>query len=186
MAADLEITIRHATQQDAACLSRVGTSAFIEAYGELNDPQELAAHIESTYATEVVARELGLEGRRYLIAEVDGEAAGLGKLKTGPWPAWIPGVKAVEIHQLYVLEQFHRLGLGRRLVDGLLAQARQWGADGVWLSTWERATWAHAFYRKYGFEQVGTQVFTLGTEQQRDLLMYMVCPGEAGTPEDEC
>ncbi len=177
MPAESHITLRAAGTQDAACLSLVGTTAFTEAYGEFNDPQDLAAHVHMTYGLEAMRRELDLQGRFYVIAQVDGEPAGFGKLKAGQWPACIPGVKPLEIHQLYVLREFHRLGLGRRLVDALMAEARGWGGDGVWLSTWDRAVWAHAFYRSCGFEQVGVQAFTLGAEQQRDLLLYRALDG---------
>jgi len=46
------------------------------------------------------------------------------------------------------------------------------GLRGVWLGVWEHNPRALAFYRKFGFEAVGEQVFLLGNDPQRDLVMY--------------
>jgi ribosomal protein S18 acetylase RimI-like enzyme len=44
-------------------------------------------------------------------------------------------------------------------------------ADTVWLGVWERNLRAQAFYRKHGFAVVGTQVFMMGRDPQRDFVM---------------
>ncbi len=49
--------------------------------------------------------------------------------------------------------------------------ARVSGARTLWLGVWEHNPRAIAFYRKCGFEDVGTQVFVLGADHQRDLVL---------------
>jgi ribosomal protein S18 acetylase RimI-like enzyme len=49
--------------------------------------------------------------------------------------------------------------------------ARGRHADTVWLGVWERNLRAQAFYRKHGFAVVGTQVFMMGSDAQRDFVM---------------
>jgi RimJ/RimL family protein N-acetyltransferase len=44
-------------------------------------------------------------------------------------------------------------------------------SDVVWLGVWERNPRAIAFYRKFGFVEVGDKVFPLGTDPQRDIVM---------------
>jgi ribosomal protein S18 acetylase RimI-like enzyme len=44
-------------------------------------------------------------------------------------------------------------------------------SDVVWLGVWERNPRAIAFYRKFGFREVGTHVFPLGNDPQRDIVM---------------
>ena len=51
------------------------------------------------------------------------------------------------------------------------AQARRRGARELWLGVWERNARAQAFYRKCGFEKVGTQIFVVGTDPQTDHVM---------------
>jgi ribosomal protein S18 acetylase RimI-like enzyme len=49
--------------------------------------------------------------------------------------------------------------------------ARARDAVTLWLGVWERNVRAQAFYRKQGFTVVGSQIFTLGSDPQRDLVM---------------
>ncbi len=44
------------------------------------------------------------------------------------------------------------------------------GNDVVWLGVWEHNPRAIAFYKKIGFREVGSHVFPLGTDPQRDLI----------------
>jgi ribosomal protein S18 acetylase RimI-like enzyme len=44
-------------------------------------------------------------------------------------------------------------------------------ADVAWLGVWERNPKAIAFYRKFGFQEVGEHVFPLGSDAQRDIVM---------------
>jgi ribosomal protein S18 acetylase RimI-like enzyme len=44
-------------------------------------------------------------------------------------------------------------------------------SDVAWLGVWERNARAIAFYRKFGFAEVGEHVFLLGKDPQRDVVM---------------
>jgi ribosomal protein S18 acetylase RimI-like enzyme len=44
-------------------------------------------------------------------------------------------------------------------------------SDVVWLGVWEHNPKAIAFYKKLGFGEVGEQVFPLGSDAQRDIVM---------------
>jgi ribosomal protein S18 acetylase RimI-like enzyme len=41
----------------------------------------------------------------------------------------------------------------------------------IWLGVWERNARAIAFYRRWGFADVGSQPFRLGTDLQTDRVM---------------
>ena len=41
----------------------------------------------------------------------------------------------------------------------------------MWLGVWERNVRAQAFYRKHGFDRVGSKVFVVGSDPQTDLVM---------------
>lgn len=62
-------------------------------------------------------------------------------------------------------------GVGARMMQACLQEAEHMDCDVVWLDVWEQNARAIAFYRKWGFVEVGTQVFQLGDDPQRDLLM---------------
>ena len=70
-----------------------------------------------------------------------------------------------------------------------LQETERAGCDVVWLDVWEHNPRAIAFYRKWGFEQVGTQTFQLGEDVQNDwLIVRSVSPGAlpvAAPPEPQ-
>ncbi len=84
----------------------------------------------------------------------------------------MPGNRVLELQQVYVLPDRQRHGLGQSLINAAFNLAGFMGADGVWLSVWEHASWAVKAYRKYGFEQVGTTDFSLGKTVYSDWIMY--------------
>jgi ribosomal protein S18 acetylase RimI-like enzyme len=49
--------------------------------------------------------------------------------------------------------------------------ARARGCDAVWLQVWKDAPWAVGFYRKMGFEVVGSASFYFGEQVGDDYVM---------------
>ena len=58
------------------------------------------------------------------------------------------------------------------------AEARQLGADALWLGVWERNPRAIAFYGKVGFVDVGSHLFVVGADAQTDRIMVRSLPPE--------
>jgi diamine N-acetyltransferase len=57
-------------------------------------------------------------------------------------------------------------------MDAALDDATKRRANGVWLGVWENNPRALRFYAKFGFVEVGEHRFHVGSDAQRDLLMY--------------
>jgi len=72
---------------------------------------------------------------------------------------------------------WHRKGVGRALMDRAVAAAREQGCAGLWLSVWQDADWATAFYEAYGFRTTGTAEFRLGRTCYEDYLMWLPLDG---------
>jgi ribosomal protein S18 acetylase RimI-like enzyme len=62
-------------------------------------------------------------------------------------------------------------GIAQELMHACIRELEQRGADAVWLGVWEHNPRAIAFYKKSGFVEVGNQVFPLGGDLQRDIVM---------------
>ena len=73
--------------------------------------------------------------------------------------------------RLYVLREWLGRGVGEALMRACLNEARSAGYETIWLGVWERNVRAQAFYRKWNFRDVGEQVFLLGSDEQRDIVM---------------
>ena len=61
--------------------------------------------------------------------------------------------------------------LGARLLTEAEAAARARGRAGLWLNVWQKAPQAIAFYRRQGFDIVGTNDFHVGDDPQLDWVM---------------
>ena len=166
------ISIREGGVDDVAALSAIGHASFRAAYENWSEPDDLVAHLEDFFSEVAIRAAMGLPGCRYLLALHGGVAVGFTKIREGSQPDEIPAARALELHQVYVMPDQQRFGIGGRLIDAATDYAHQQSADGVWLTVWEDAPWAVNCYRKYGFEQVGTMDFKLGTATYNDLVMW--------------
>lgn len=83
MADKANVTIRRATPNDAALLTEMGARTFYESFAAQNTPENMASYLASAFTPEALAAELTDERAIFLIAEVDGAAAGYAKLLQG-------------------------------------------------------------------------------------------------------
>ena len=107
----------------------------------------------------------------FLIAEVDGVAAGYARLHAGEPAEGIEGGRPIELVRLYAFREWHGRGIGEALMRACLNAAREAGYETIWLGVWEKNARALAFYRKWDFRAVGEHVFQLGSDAQTDILM---------------
>ena len=163
------LRIRRATIDDAAALSAFAARVFIETFGDENNPDDLAEHVESTYNFARQSAEIRDEDTAtWLIERDDGSLIAYAQLCRKRVPPCVTGTNPVEIYRFYVDHSAHGTGVARTLMATAFAQARAWGAKIVWLGVWEHNPRAMAFYRKFGFADVGSIDFFVGPDRQTD------------------
>lgn len=166
------IVVRRGTPADIETLARVGSESFREAYGPHSSAADLESHIARNFSLDAVRNSFTAGQSAYYLASVDGEPAGLAKLRLAGCPLPEGESNALEIQQLYVLAEMRRHGLGRQLVARAFEHAKAAAVTGVWLSAWEFADWAIRFYTSVGFEAIGKVEFKLGSTSYTDMLMW--------------
>lgn len=166
-----DVTIRRGTLADAALLSELGARTFSETFAADNTPEDLAAYVATSFNLAQQTSELEDPGSSFLIAEVNGQAAGYAKLHDGEPEKGVEGAKPIELVRLYVSRDWLGRGVGEQLMRACIDEARQTGHETLWLGVWERNARAQAFYRKWNFRAVGEHMFQLGADLQRDILM---------------
>jgi ribosomal protein S18 acetylase RimI-like enzyme len=173
MAEDIteRLRIRYATATDNTLLAELGAQTFFDSFAADNDPEDMAAYLNAAFSPEKQAQELADPDSKFLIAELGSEVVGYARLKFGSAPSAIGGQRPVEIVRFYTCKEWIGKGIGAQLMESCLKEARQEGCDVVWLDVWAHNPRAIAFYRKWGFVEVGTQIFKLGNDLQNDLLM---------------
>jgi diamine N-acetyltransferase len=164
-------TIRRGTLADAALLSELGARTFSETFAADNTSEDMAAYIATSFNVARQTAELEDPASTFLIAEVDGSAAGYAKLHDGEPEDCVEGLKPVELVRLYVSRDWLGRGIGEQLMRACLDEARQAGHETIWLGVWARNGRAQAFYRKWNFRTIGEHIFQLGSDLQRDFLM---------------
>jgi GNAT superfamily N-acetyltransferase len=168
-----EINIRNATIEDAKMLADLCYKTFWDAFHDhpKNAPEDLADYMRQAFNEAQIGRELADENSIFLIAEIEGEAAGYARLIVGSREPGIEAEKPIELNRLYSKQEFLGKGVGARLMDESFALAEKLNCDLMWLGVWEYNPRAQRFYEKYGFRQIGKHVFQLGSDAQTDLLM---------------
>jgi GNAT superfamily N-acetyltransferase len=166
-----DLTIRRGTLADAGLISELGARTFTEAFAADNSPEDLAAYIATSFNVARQTIELEDPGSIFLIAQVDGRAAGYAHLHASEPEKCVEGANPVELVRLYVSRDWLGRGVGEQLMRACVDEGRQAGYKTLWLGVWERNARAQAFYRKWNFRTVGEHMFQLGSDLQRDFVM---------------
>ena len=167
----MTVAIRPAGAPDAPWLAALAERMFRETYSAYNTPDDMERYVASHFGPALQQAELRDPRMITLVAEDDGRAAGYAQLARGAAPAAVTGPAPLELVRFYVDRPWHGRGVAQTLMDAAIGAARAADARTLWLGVWERNERAIAFYRKSGFVDVGTQIFVLGADHQRDLVL---------------
>lgn len=173
------IHIRHATSDDAKLLTDLAYTTFWDAFAHhpKNAADDLHHYMRQAFNPEQIAAELADEKSIFLIAEIDGEAAGYAKMIGDNIEPGIIADRPIELSRLYSHQKHLGQGVGQTLMDACFDRARQDKHDVMWLGVWEYNPRAQRFYEKNGFRLVGKHVFQLGADAQTDMLMQKELAG---------
>lgn len=165
--------IRPAKLSDAASLAAIAERTFRETFAADNSEENINLHCAGKFSAAIQGKEISDPQLTTLLAETAGELAGFAQLRLSHAAACIKGDRPAELHRIYVSSAWHGRGVASELMRAVYAAAARAGSDCIWLGVWERNPRAIAFYRKCGFSVVGDQVFVLGRDRQRDLVLAM-------------
>jgi diamine N-acetyltransferase len=151
--------IRRASAADIDQLGVIGPAAYALAYAYLwADGAAFARHL-ATFSAEAFGKFLKRADTRLWVAEIDGSIVGFLSMIVGsanPITGWPNGA---EIPRIYLLPGAQKLGLGRRLLEAAIGQAREEKLGHVWLDVMASAQHARRAYRLWGFSEIGTTSF---------------------------
>lgn len=165
------LNTREAQLGDAGGLAALAERTFRDTFAAVNTAENMELHCRSTYSEALQAAEIANPQMATLLSETDGRLVGFAQLRWGSAPKCVSARAPGEIQRLYVCADWHGKGVAQDLMTACLAQLNRRGSDVVWLGVWERNARAISFYKKLGFTAVGTHVFPLGNDPQRDIVM---------------
>ena len=163
---------RDATAADLPAIDALFRESFDATFGHLYAPEDEAAFF-AMFTPEAWAAEFAQSDLRFRIAEDSEGLAGFCKISDLGLPAETDA-RTMELRQLYLTERAKGTGAAQALMEWAIGQARERGAEEVWLSVYTDNHRAKRFYERYGFEDQGRYVFMVGKHADEDRLMRLV------------
>ncbi|MBO9204571.1 MULTISPECIES: GNAT family N-acetyltransferase [Niastella] len=137
------INIRLANEKDLSTVEQLAREIWPVAYDGIVPPQQLDYMLDLIYNNEALRNQLLVQQHTFLMVEQDGKPVGFAAYSTVA-----PGVS--KLHKLYVHQSTQGQGLGKKLVDHIIAQLQQGSFHTLRLNV-NRYNKARFFYEKLGF-----------------------------------
>ncbi|WGM38628.1 GNAT family N-acetyltransferase [Caulobacter sp. NIBR1757] len=164
-------TIRRAGPADAEALSRIGAETFSETFGHLYPPEDLSAFLAYAYGLERTRADLADPAKASWLVEQEGQVVGY----ASAGPCGLPHDEARpadgELYRLYLFKAHQGGGLGRRLLDTVLAWLERDGPRTLWIGVWSENHGAQRLYGRLGFERVGDYIFPVGKTMDEEFIL---------------
>ncbi len=164
--------VRHAIPTDAKNLAALAEETFRDTFGGMNTVENMNLHCKTSYTGGIQLGEIADPRMTTLVCEDGGNLIAFAQLRWSKAPGCVTAKNPGEIQRIYVAKSWHARGIAQDLMAMCLNEMIKRKSDVVWLGVWERNPRAIAFYKKFGFTEVGSHVFPLGTDPQRDIIMF--------------
>lgn len=165
----MTVAYRDAVPTDAETLNHLFDTVFCDTFAHLYRKEDLDSFLSSVGVADW-ERQLDDPSFACRVAEVDGVTVGYVKL--GPLKLPVEeGSPALLLDQLYILKDYHGVGIAHGLMDWTLEEARRRGAARLYLTVYVDNHRAKRFYDRYGFEAVGRYDFMVGDHADEDIIM---------------
>jgi ribosomal protein S18 acetylase RimI-like enzyme len=165
----MTISYRVGEPADAEPIDRIFRTSFCDTFAHLYRAEDLEAFL-SSFGIDDWTNELGDSRFGFRIAEVGGGPVGY--LKLGPQKLPVQTDRpAILLDQLYILKDYHGIGVAHALMDWALEEGRRRGAEEIYLTVFPENRRAVRFYERYGFEPAGRYDFMVGNHADEDIIM---------------
>lgn len=168
--------LRLATLNDAPALGALARRAVSAKFEHLYRPKDFAAWMSESHSDGKVAKEIADPGMRVAVVEDEGGAllAFCKLVLDASFDRAHSDARApLELKQLYTDPDRLGMGLGAKLMDWALAEARAHGADEIQLSVWSGNADAQRFYHRYGFAKIADIFFPVGEHIDEEFLFAL-------------
>ncbi|MES2001024.1 MAG: GNAT family N-acetyltransferase [Pseudomonadota bacterium] len=160
---------RDAGAEDLPVIDRLFRTSFGGTFGHLYSAENLTAFFAG-FTPEAWQREHDDPRFALRLAELAGRPVGFAKIGPMALPA-DHGPDALQLYQLYLLDEAKGQGIAGELIEWALTQARARGADELFLSVFIDNQRARRFYQRHGFVDVGPYHFMVGDQADEDVVM---------------
>ena len=168
-----QIEILKVSVSDIEKLQVISRTTFSQTFTEHNNPEDMEAYLNTSFATEKLLGELNNPNSEFYFAQEFDKIVGYLKVNSGDAQTEQKEAAAFEIERIYVDQQFLGKKVGQLLFNKAIEIANTKKAAYVWLGVWEENHRALAFYTKNGFVPFDKHIFKLGNDEQTDIMMKL-------------
>jgi ribosomal protein S18 acetylase RimI-like enzyme len=167
----LQPVIRRVGPADAQTLAAIGRTTFVEAFGHLYPPADLAAFLAETHTAEQALADLADPQTAAWLAELAGETVGYALAGSCRLPHPEASPADGELKRLYLRPRAQNGGVGARLFETASAWLQRDGPRPIWIGVWSQNDGAQRFYGRYGYEKVGEYGFRVGATIDHEFIL---------------
>ncbi len=165
-------SIRVCKPGDEDALALAGAATFLEAYAEVLRGPDIVAHCRRHHTPEVYRGWLQQQGITAWLAETDlGSPVGYAVVTPPDLPLPDLAPDDLELKRIYLLHRFQGAGVGRRLMNAAVEEARGQEAGRLLLGVYGKNEAALGFYARCGFTRIGTRRFQVGDTLCDDFIL---------------
>ena len=167
-------TIIKATQSDFKLLADIGRQTFIESHGHSASEVDVGEYITNTYSYSQCKEELADADNIFHFIYYDGRPAGYSKIIFNSPHDNIKVQNITKLQRIFLLKEFYAQKLGSQLFNFNVDLSKANNQTGIWLFVWKENNRAINFYKKSGFEIVGSYDFKISaTHSNPNHIMYL-------------
>lgn len=165
------ITIRRAHTNDATHIALLRRITYTESHGSyIENKAYLLDFYKTHYSVSKIREELNDEKNLYWIVFSDELPIGFAKVSLNENYSKLEGKYCCKLQRLYILNDFIALRIGSQLQDLILETVTGLKFDTIWLTAYYKNTKGIKFYKRYGFEEVGSIDFYVGETNYENLV----------------
>lgn len=168
-----EIRVRVCSSGDEEALALTGQATFLETFAGVLAGPNILAHCARAHSVECYRSWLDDSRFKLWLAEIRPGNAPVGYMVVSPAepPLADISLRDLELKRIYVFSRFQGSGLGRRLLQEAIAEARTRKAERLLLGVYVRNDAAIGFYTRRGFRKLGYRKFNMGGQECDDYVM---------------
>ncbi len=137
-------------------IQKIAAEVWPRTFGNILSSRQISYMMDMMYSTDALQRQMQEQGHRYVLALDGEEPVGYVSYETG-----YRGRCWTKIHKIYVLSTMQGRGVGRLLMEKVVAVARTQGDEQLSLNV-NRYNPAIDFYQRMGFEIMDQENIDIG------------------------
>ena len=166
--------IRKANTIDISQLTSLAKETFIQSHGHSSPKEDLEAYIKLNFTETVFKKEIENPKNIYYLLYNEEKLIGYSKIVFNDPISPVSDQNITKLSRIYILEEAHGKGLGVAFLNYNLELAKAEKQAGMWLFVWVDNHRAISFYKKMGFEIVGSHDFEISkTHSNPNHQMYL-------------